>query len=98
MLLSSALHGATDRRIVSSLLSHGALSNKQLNLLTRLAKSTISEHLDKLVVSGIVITRQMKNGIAYSLKDPRKVSFLLYAQGGNILDKASDRFIELWDF
>ena len=98
MLLSSALHNATDQKIVASLLSHGALSNKQLSRLTRLAKSTISEHLDKLVESGVVITHQIKSSAAYSLKDPAKVNLLLNSQRWNILGKASDRFIELWDF
>jgi predicted transcriptional regulator len=89
----------TDRKILSSLATNITLSNKQLIDLTRLAKSTVSEHVADLVRLGIVKTRQIgKSTVVYELEQPERIRLLLMSQNQSLLKKASDRFIELWDF
>ena len=93
------VRGETDRKILASLVADPILSNKQLCEQTNLAKSTVSEHLTGLVRAGIVKTRQVtENFVAYELEQPGQIRFLLRSQNPSILKKASDRFIDLWDF
>ncbi|TMI46758.1 winged helix-turn-helix transcriptional regulator [Candidatus Bathyarchaeota archaeon] len=93
------VRGETDRKILASLVADPILSNKQLCEQTNLAKSTVSEHLTGLVRAGIVKTRQVtENFVAYELEQPDQIRFLLRSQNPSILKKASDRFIDLWDF
>ena len=89
----------TSRKILASLCAHETLSNKLFCVMTSLAKSTISEHLDKLVRIGIVKTHPVgENGISYELIEPEQIRLLLASQNSSLLRKASDRFIDLWDF
>jgi predicted transcriptional regulator len=93
------VRGDTDRRILASLTSEHVLSNKQLCELTRLAKSTISEHIADLIRAGVVKTRHIHDlGVFYELEQPEQIRLLLKNQNPNLLKKASDRFIDLWDF
>jgi len=93
------VRGETDRKILASLVADPILSNKQLCELTQLAKSTVSEHMTGLVRAGIVKTRQVaENCVAYELERPEQIRLLLKGQNPSLLKKASDRFIDLWDF
>jgi DNA-binding transcriptional ArsR family regulator len=91
--------GGTDRKILESLIAVPKVSNKQLCALTGLAKSTVSEHLADLTRLGVVKTRgTSESGVLYELEHPGQVQLLLRKQYPSLLKKASDRFIDLWDF
>jgi predicted transcriptional regulator len=93
------VRGETDRKILESLVADSMLSNKQLCALTGLAKSTMSEHMADLMRLGIVKTHEVREtGILYELEHPEQVQLLLRKQNPGVLKKASDRFIDLWDF
>jgi predicted transcriptional regulator len=97
--LFAIVRAESDRKILSSLANNVTLSNKQLIDLTRLAKSTVSEHLADLVRKGIVKTRQIgESGVVYELEQPEEIRLLLLSHNPSLLKKASDRFTELWDF
>jgi predicted transcriptional regulator len=97
--LFSIVRGETDRMVLGALAANEFLSNKQLCDLTNLAKSTISEHLAELVRLGVVRTRQIgESGISFELERPEEIRSLLRSQNSSLLKKASDRFIDLWDF
>jgi len=88
-----------DRKILSSLATNITLSSKQLIDVTGLAKSTVSEHIADLVKLGVVKTRQIAEGsVVHELEEPERIRLLLVSQNPPLLKKASDRFIELWDF
>jgi len=95
----ATLQSETDRIILTILLAHEDLSNSGLSELTKLAKSTISEHVATLVRLGIIRTGLgSKNGQAYKLVHPERVRTLLRELDSSLLRKAADRFTELWDF
>ena len=96
--LFTLARGKTDRRILACLNAHGCLSNKTLCDLTSLAKSTISEHLDHLTRAGLVKARVGVAGTVYELDNPARVQLLIRNQNPTLLKKATDRFIDLWDF
>ncbi|OLD03315.1 hypothetical protein AUG19_03940 [archaeon 13_1_20CM_2_54_9] len=97
--LFALVRGETDRKILESLSANSWLSHKQLANLTGLAKSTISKHLAELAGLGIVKTRQMgEAGVVYELQHREQIRSLLGSHNPSLLKKASDRFIELWDF
>jgi predicted transcriptional regulator len=91
--------GGTDRKILESFVAVPWVSNKQLCALTGLAKSTVSEHLADLTRLGVVKTRgTSESGVSYELEHPEQIQVLLRKQSPRLLKKASDRFIDLWDF
>ena len=93
------VRGETDRKILASLTTKPVLSNKQLCELTRLAKSTVSEHIAGLIRAGAVKTRHINDlGVFYELEQPEQIRLLLKSQNLNLLRRATDRFIDLWDF
>ena len=98
-LLFSVVRRATDRRIITCLLQTGKASQGELGEQTGLAKSTISEHLSRLVRLGVVKTSLLhESRIVYEVADPDQVKALIGAQNTTLLSKATDRFIDLWDF
>ena len=97
--LFAVVRAETDHRILSSLATDLFLSNKQLCDHTGLAKSTISEHVAELVRMGIVKTRQSgETSVAYELEQPERIRWLLMRLNPSLRKKATDRFIDLWDF
>lgn len=98
-VLFSLVRGETDRRILAPLARERELSNKKLRELTGLAKSTISEHLGNLVQLGIVRIRPTRDtGTVYELENPEQILRLMRNQDPTLLKKATNRFIDLWDF
>jgi predicted transcriptional regulator len=89
-----------NRRLLLSALAHKQrLTNKQLSSLTGLPKSTVSEQLKPLMESRIVQgALSQKEGIVYSLRDVETMSRLLAMSEDNAVKKATERFIDLWDF
>lgn len=99
ILLVTTIRNKTDRRILASLARAESMTNEQLRGITNLAKSTLSEHLTRLVILGIVKTSQRAGDpTVYSLIDPAHIRSLMEEQQSHLLDKATDRFIDLWDF
>ena len=98
-VLFSLARGQTDRKILARLASGPGLSNRQISELTGLAKSTISEHLGRLTQLGIVRGSQTRDAeTLYELDDPARVRLLISSQNPNLIRKATDRFIDLWEF
>jgi predicted transcriptional regulator len=97
--LFAIVRAETDRKILSSLAMGLVLSSKDLCDRTSLAKSTISEHLAELVRIGVVKTRQIsETSVAYELEEPERIRLLLKSLNPSLRSKATDRFIDLWDF
>lgn len=66
--------------------------------MTGLAKSTISERLTFLLEKGLIRAKDsIVSPAIYEVADPAKLSALLQGDPG-VLAKATDRFIDLWDF
>jgi predicted transcriptional regulator len=88
----------TARKILSTLLESGALSNGDLSGLSRLAKSTVSEHVDALRKADVVRRNVAIDGsVSYEIQDTEEVARLMATFRRNLLDSATDRFVDLWD-
>ncbi len=97
--LYSSTRSTTKRLILLALLGKTNLSNKQLSELTGLAKSTISEQLQSLMDSHIVDSSSFPEArTTYSLRESASVSRALARSKHTLLEHATERFIELWDF
>ncbi len=98
-VLFSLARGETDRKILVRLASEARLSSRQLSEMTGLAKSTISEHLSRLTQLGVVRGSQThETEMLYELEDPAGVRLLISNQNATLIRKATDRFIDLWEF
>lgn len=97
--LYSILRCTTDRRILRALTRFASITHVDVCGLTGLAKSTISEHLAKLTANGIVRTIQTAAGrVEYEIVDTDRIRRLINLENGTALDKATERFIDLWNF
>ena len=96
-ILLSLVRKETDHRILSSFLKENSLSQQRLTDVTKFAKSTVSEHLAKLVKLGVVRTKAGGERRTFELTDPAKVDAVLSSYP-HLLGKATRRFIDLWDF
>jgi predicted transcriptional regulator len=96
-ILLSLVRRETDRRILSSFLRENSLSQQRLTHLTKLAKSTVSEHLATLLKLGVVRTKAGGERRVLELTDPAKIDTMLNRYP-HLLSKATRRFIDLWDF
>jgi predicted transcriptional regulator len=98
-VLFTLVRGETDRKILARLADSPGLSYKQVCELTGLAKSTASEHLARLVGLGVVKTSvHIDRGIVYELRDLARIRGLIRNQDPTLLQTATGRFIDLWDF
>lgn len=98
-LLFAVIRQPTDGRIIACLARTGRASQRGICKLTGFAKSTVSEHLSKLVRLEVLKVRVMdETMLEYELVDPANVMRLLSVQNPTLLGKATDRFIDLWDF
>jgi predicted transcriptional regulator len=96
-ILLSLIRRETDRRILSSFLKENSLSQQRLTDLTKLAKSTVSEHLATLLNLGVVRTKAGGERRIFELTDPAEIDTMLNRYP-HLLSKATRRFIDLWDF
>ena len=97
-LILSIIQKPADKKILTCLLAENCLSQKQMSALTGLAKSTISERLTFLLEKGLIRAQiGSVSPVIYALADPAKLNALLQ-RGPGVLAKATDRFIDLWDF
>lgn len=97
-ILFTSVRGKTDRKILACLSARGGLSSKRLCDLTTLAKSTVSEHLDRLIKDGVVKTRLGEADTVYELENPARIQLLMRTQNPTLLERATSRFIDLWEF
>ena len=96
-ILLSLVRRKTDRRILSSFLRENSLSQQRLTDLSKLAKSTVSEHLATLLMLGIVRTKAGGERRIFELTDPAKIDTMLNCYP-RLLNNPTRRFIDLWDF
>ncbi|HVH14801.1 MAG TPA: winged helix-turn-helix transcriptional regulator [Candidatus Angelobacter sp.] len=96
-ILLSLVRKETDRRILSSFLKENSLSQQRLTDLTKLAKSTVSEHLATLLKLGVVRTKAGGERRIFELTDQAKI-YTMLNRYPHLLSKATRRFIDLWDF
>jgi predicted transcriptional regulator len=97
--LYSAIRRPTDRHILATMIKTGRVSHGELSTLTGFAKSTLSEHLGRLAEIGAIVRRvSSESTVEYELTDPARIEALINVQNLTLLRKATDRFIDLWDF
>jgi DNA-binding transcriptional ArsR family regulator len=97
--LFSLMRRPTDRRILTCMVPISNVTHRELCDLTGLAKSTVSEHLSRLVRMGAVLERRVNgSGLEYELKDPSRIKALISSQNPTLLRAATRRYIDLWDF
>lgn len=97
--LFSAIRRPTDREILATMIKTRRVSHRELSTLTGFAKSTLSEHLGRLVEIGAIVRRTSSESMAeYELADPARIEALINVQNLTLVRKATDRFIDLWDF
>lgn len=98
-LLFAIVRRPTDGRIITCLVETGKASQGELCKLTGFARSTVSEHLSKLVRLGVLKAPAIDGTtVEYELAEPTRIKRLLGVQDPTLLGKATDRFIDLWDF
>lgn len=97
-LILSIIQRPADKKILSCLLEKSQLTQKHLSILTGLAKSTISERLTFLQEGGLVeIMNEKISPATYIVAEPARMRTLLQRNSG-VLTRATDQFIDLWDF
>jgi predicted transcriptional regulator len=98
-VIYSHLRTRSSRKVLRALAKHERLTNRELSEITGYAKSTLSESIRRLLKAGILKTSFALDGrIAYRIKDPQRVLPMLHAADHTVLEEATDRFIQLWDF
>lgn len=98
-VIYSHLRTRSSRKILRALAKHGRLTNRELSNITGYSKSTISESIRRLLDARILATSFSVTGrIAYKIKDPERVLRMLHTADHTVLEEATDRFIQLWDF
>jgi len=96
-VLQSLVRRKTDNKILSCFLAENSPTQQRLIEVTDLSKSTISEHLATLLELGVVRTRAHGEQRTFELIEPAKVNGLM-RRHPVVLQKATNRFIDLWDF
>lgn len=99
MIIYSFLRTRLSRKILRALAKHRRLTNGELSQITGYAKSTVSESICRMLEAGILASSFSLDGrTAYQIKDPEHVLPMLHAADQAVLEEATDRFIQLWDF
>jgi predicted transcriptional regulator len=98
MALYSLLRNKSIRKTVLALCSSSKLSNKEICEKTGLAKSTVSEIVQKLLETEIVQLEFSNAGTAIGFQDPNHVKKLLQNANLDVKPGIVDTYIDLWDF
>ena len=96
-ILLSLVRRKTDHKILSCFLTEKSLTQQRLTEVTGLSKSTVSEHMSTLLELGVVRTRVGVERRIFELAEPAKIDGLM-SRHPILLEKATSRFIDLWDF
>lgn len=97
-ILFSTINNETDRRILSCMVRNPSTSSREMYEQTGYARSTISEHLSRLIGIGVVAEEVIDGHTKYMLTNPDKIRAIMSIQNPTMLKRATDRFIDLWDF
>jgi predicted transcriptional regulator len=96
--MQAAVLNRTSRKILSTLLESGPLGNGELSDRTKLAKSTVSEHIESLRKANIVRRNVSVDGsVSYEVQGRQDVEQVMAAFQESLLSTTTDRFIDLWD-
>jgi predicted transcriptional regulator len=95
-ILLSLVRRKADHKILSCFLAGDSLTQQGLAEVTGLSKSTISEHLAILLELGVVRTGVGGERRIFELAEPAKMDRLMRCHPVR-LEKATSRFIDLWD-
>jgi predicted transcriptional regulator len=100
IVLIQFLRVVSSRRIVTALTKPAeGLSNKEICEKTNLAKSTVSEIVQKLLENHIVFLELSESGVKVRLHNSEYVSSLLDGLGPVLESKdVVQSFVDLWDF
>lgn len=99
MIVYYHLRNRSSRKILRAFVQKEKLTNRELIEITGYAKSTLSESIHRLLETEIVTTSFSLDGkVAYQLRDPALVIPMIRAADQTVLEEATDRFIQLWDF
>ena len=96
-ILLSLVRRKTDHKIISWFLAENSLTQQRLTEVTGFSKSTVSEHLTTLLELGVVRTRAGGEQRTFELAEPVKMNGLI-GRHPVVLEKATRRFVDLWDF
>lgn len=95
----SQLRNPRSRKILRAFVQKEKLTNRELSEVTGFPKSTLSESVRRLIEAKILTHSFALDGrVSYRLKDPERLRPMIHAADRSILEEATDRFIELWDF
>ena len=98
-ILYSHLRNHRSRKILRAFTQKEKLTNRELSEFTGFAKSTLSESVSRLMEAEILTTTFSLDGrVGYQLKEPERLLPMIRAADQTILEEATDRFIELWNF
>jgi transcription initiation factor IIE alpha subunit len=98
MILYSLLRNNSSRKVISELCSFSALTNKDLCEKTGLAKSTVSEIIQRFVNNHVIQFELSDSGVKIQLQDRSLVAKLLKNSEVSRDVTVVDNFIDLWDF
>jgi predicted transcriptional regulator len=96
-ILLSLVRRKTHHKILSCFLAEVNLTQRRLTQVTGLSKSTVSEHLTTLLELGVVRTQARGDLNSFELVEPAKINGLM-RRHPVVLEKATSKFIALWDF
>jgi predicted transcriptional regulator len=96
-ILLSLVRRKTDHKILTCFLTENNLTQQLLTEVTGLSKSTVSEHIATLLELGVVRTRIGGERRIFELAELAKIDRLM-SRHPVLLEKATSRFIDLWDF
>jgi predicted transcriptional regulator len=98
MTVYSLLRNTSARKVLSAMSLGSRLTNKEICEKTGLAKSTVTETIQKFLESHVVQLELSDSGVRVGLQDPLHVAKLLgdieWATDATVVDN----FIDLWDF
>lgn len=96
-VLLSLVRRKADHKIISCFLAENSLTQQRLTEVTGLSKSTVSEHLATLLELEVVRIRAGGEQRTFELAEPAKMNGLM-RRHPVVLEKATRRFVDLWDF
>jgi predicted transcriptional regulator len=88
----------TTRKLITILLDGGPMGNRALSEQTKLAKSTVSEHMEALRRADVLRRKvDLDGSVSYEIENKEEIARVISAFQTNLLSIATDRFIDLWD-
>ncbi len=95
--LMNLLRQDSVRKIVLFLMNKRRASLHSISDGVSLGLSTTSFHLQKLVTSSVVLEKQQKGKVFFSIKDKESILLMLLDYRESFLDSLVDNFIDTWE-